>query len=372
MATVNFLYGERISKLILKPVRLAIGIMVVGNPLLLLWCGWPEPHAIIGKGLVGEFGTVVQVLFGVFVFYGLIVFPAITVSRLLRPKPKALLDEKTETLDLWPKHGAKLIGDGRWRWATHLPFNQTFRLDFTELTLAVPGLPRTWDGLTFHVVSDLHFFGTPSPLYFDELIERMNAWPVPDVLILAGDYVDSRKHHRWIEPLLGRLKWREAGLAILGNHDEHYRPDRIRRRLARLGCHVLSSTWKELTIRGERCIVLGHEGPWFRPAPDLKNAPPDLFRLGLSHTPDNFYWAQKNRVNLLFCGHVHGGQVRVPVVSSIFVPSVYGRRFDCGVFEGGGSVMVVSRGASGKEPIRFRCNAQVLRVTLRVPREATP
>ncbi|HET6574847.1 MAG TPA: hypothetical protein VFG68_14675, partial [Fimbriiglobus sp.] len=99
--------------------------------------------------------------------------------------------------------------------------------------------------------------------------------------------------------------------------------------------------------------------------PDLSDAPPDLFRLCLSHTPDNFYWGQRNRVRLMVCGHVHGGQVRVPVIGSIFVPSIYGRRFDGGVFEGGGTVMVVGRGLSGKEPLRFRCKPQVVRLTLR-------
>ena len=33
--------------------------------------------------------------------------------------------------------------------------------------------------------------------------------------------------------------------------------------------------------------------------------------------------------------------------------------------EGGGTVMVVGRGLSGKEPLRFRCNPQVIRLTLR-------
>jgi hypothetical protein len=53
-------------------------------------------------------------------------------------------------------------------------------------------------------------------------------------------------------------------------------------------------------------------------------------------------------------------------VGSIFVPSVYGRRFDAGVFGVGGTVMVVGRGLSGREPLRFRCRPQVLRLTLTV------
>ena len=35
--------------------------------------------------------------------------------------------------------------------------------------------------------------------------------------------------------------------------------------------------------------------------------------------------------------------------------------FDMGVFEEAGTVMVVNRGLSGREPIRFRCNPQVMR-----------
>jgi predicted MPP superfamily phosphohydrolase len=67
----------------------------------------------------------------------------------------------------------------------------------------------------------------------------------------------------------------------------------------------------------------------------------------------------------MLCGHVHGGQIRLPVVGSIFVPSLYSRRFDMGVFENGETVMVVNRGLSGKEPLRFCCHPQVVRITLR-------
>ena len=130
-----------------------------------------------------------------------------------------------------------------------------------------------------------------------------------------------------------------------------------------MGYTVLGNGWVEATIRGVPCVVIGHEGPWFRPPPDLSSAP-GHYRLCLSHTPDNFYWGIANRIPLMLCGHVHGGAIRLPVIGSIFVPSIYGRRFDQGVFEQDGTVMVVNRGLSGREPIRFRCNPQVLCVKL--------
>src|SRR5262245_39784535 len=147
MATVNFLYGERISKIILKPVRLAIGLLVVGNPILLLVLGWPEPQAVVGEALTGYFGPLTQIVAGILTTYGLVVFPAITTMRLLRPKPKALVAERTETINLWKQYGRELVGNGRWRWAVWLPFNQVFRVDFTEQTLEIAGLPPEWDGL---------------------------------------------------------------------------------------------------------------------------------------------------------------------------------------------------------------------------------
>jgi predicted MPP superfamily phosphohydrolase len=284
---------------------------------------------------------------------------------LLRPRPRAVLDETTETVDFWKECGREVLGSGNWKWAAHLPCNGVFQVDFTRLTLAVPGLPPAWDGLSILFLSDLHFYGSPGRPFFEAVVDRLAAGPTPDLVILGGDYLDTEHHHGWIAPILGRLNATEGKYAVLGNHDKSHDPDRVRQELATGGYAVLGNGWREATVRGVRCVLVGHEGPWFRPGPDLSSALPDLFRLCVSHTPDNFYWGQRNRVGLMLCGHVHGGQIRVPVVGSIFIPSRYGRRFDQGVFERNGTVMVVGRGLSGKEPLRFRCRPQVLRITLR-------
>ena len=368
---LNNFYGRRIPKKFLKPWRLFTGILIVAG-LPLLWWSFEYKYRV-ELYPEGTWSTLVYFYAAYCLFTGLIVFPILTVARLLRRRPSSLIEEKTDTLDLWPEFGERLVGDGNWQRLTRIPGNGAFKVDFTELALAPPRLPRAWDGLSILLLSDFHFHGTPSREYFQRILDEINSQPPADIVALAGDYVDSDAHREWIASLLGQLKWKECGLAILGNHDEHHGPEQIRDELAKIGYRVFSNRSETLPIRGVPCEVIGHEGPWFQPAPVLASkSKSKSFRLCLSHSPDSFYWGQRHGIDLMLCGHVHGGQIRLPVIGSIFVPSVYSRRFDMGVFEQNGTLMVVGRGLSGKEPIRFRCNPQVIRIALKSPARTTP
>src|SRR5262249_38488998 len=251
-----------------------------------------------------------------------------------------------------------------WRMA-RVPGNQLLQVELMERTLQLPRLPSVWNGLTILHLGDFHFHGTPEREFFRVVIEECLNWGVPDLLCLTGDFVDSMKHHRWIMPLIGRLKWKAAGLAILGNHDLYYNPNRLRRRLRRIGLNVLGNRWQQLEIRGETMIVVGHEGPWARPGPDVRDCPAGMFRLCLSHTPDNICWARRHRIRLMLWGHTHGGQVRVPIFGSLFVPSRYSRKYDGGVFDESPTMLCVTRGLSGREPLRINCRPEATWITLR-------
>ncbi len=364
-AQLNSVYARPWPKALLKPWRYVTGALILSFPLL-LWTAKNPDYCdySFGDPMNGVWSHVVLLYTAACFFMGALVFPLVTLVRTLRKSPACVVSESTRTFNLWPELGEKLIGDGKGRALTRLPGNGAFKFDLTDLTLALPDLPPEWDGLTILLLSDLHFHGTPSRAYFERVLDELTTGPVPDLVCLAGDFVDTDTHRAWIQPLLGRLHAREAKLAILGNHDKHHDPEGLRADLAAAGYAVLGNDWRAITIRGVPCVAVGHEGPWFAPPPDLRSAPIGPFRLCLSHTPDNFYWSIAHGVGLVLCGHVHGGAIRVPVIGSIFVPSVYGRRFDMGVFEESGTAMVVSRGVSGKEPLRFRCNPQAVRIKL--------
>ncbi len=298
------------------------------------------------------------------------VAPVCELFYLLRTSAPQLVKETAETIDVAKALGYAPSGHGKDARSCKLPLNQCFQVEFTEKTLVLPQIPEAWDGLSILHLTDLHLCGTPDRAFFHYVMEHCMKTRVPDLLLLTGDVVDSERHHRWIVPVLGKLRWNVGAYAILGNHDSWRDVPLIRRRLRRVGMTVLANTWQQVSVRGEPMTVIGHEGPWFTPIPDLTECPQGIFRLLLSHTPDNIVWAQRNQIDLMLAGHVHGGQIRLPVLGSVFVPSRYSRKYDCGTFHEAPTVMHVGRGLSGQHPLRFFCKPEVTWIILRKSRES--
>jgi predicted MPP superfamily phosphohydrolase len=359
-------YALPLPRIMLRGFRAFVALAIVGGPLWLVASGqWP-----VASGARANFSSLATSHWPLATYLlvcwviGLGIVPSLVTFRLLQKQPQALLSNHTRTLNVAEELGYKPIGRGRYRHLARLPRNEVFQVDFAERALQVPDLPPAWDGLTILHLSDLHFAGSPDREFYQKVMDECRAWE-PDLVALTGDFVDSDYHRRWIVPLLGRLRWRIAAFAVLGNHDYWHEPSLIRRRLRRLGIHVLGNTWKQIEVRGLPLVVIGHEGPWFRPGPDLSNCPRDTFRLCLSHTPDNIGWARANNVRLMLSGHNHGGQIRFPLIGSVFVPSLYGRRYDCGLFDEPPTMLHVVRGLAGKQPLRFNCRPEVVKLVLR-------
>jgi predicted MPP superfamily phosphohydrolase len=288
--------------------------------------------------------------------------PSITIYRHVR-RPRALAQNHTRSINFAAQIGFDPVGHGKYRHLARLPFNQAFEVDFAEKVLHLPNLPAALDGLSILHLSDLHFGGTPDREFYLAAMDVCHEWD-PDILAITGDVVDSDHHHRWILPVLSRLRWRDGAFAILGNHDTWYEPSLVRRRLRKLDIDVIGNSWKTFDVRGEKIVVIGNEGPWISPISDLKNCPEKLFRLCLSHTPDNLPWARRNNVDLVLAGHCHGGQVRIPGFGSILVPSRFGRRYDCGTFDEPPTVLHVVRGLAAQHPLRYNCRPEIAKLIL--------
>jgi predicted MPP superfamily phosphohydrolase len=67
----------------------------------------------------------------------------------------------------------------------------------------------------------------------------------------------------------------------------------------------------------------------------------------------------------MLAGHTHGGQICFPLIGPILAPSHYGVRYAAGTFDLPPTLMHVSRGVSGLQPLRFNCPPELAKLVLR-------
>ena len=276
----------------------------------------------------------------------------------------------------------RLVGSvGRMRRIARLPGNEQFTIEVSTKTYDLPRLPACWEGLSIVHLTDCHFYSGVTRAFFEAVCDQAAALN-PDLFVFSGDLLDDQQRLEWLPATLGRLRGRLGQYFVLGNHDWYLDTAATRREFARLGWSDLSP--KPVTIdisdsshdAGHQAhsapstastplVLCGDESPWMGSHPDLSETSADVFRILVSHTPDNITWARHNQIDLMLAGHTHGGQIRLPILGPVYSPSRFGCRFASGVFWLDPTLMYVSRGISGTEPIRYNCRPEVTRLMLR-------
>jgi predicted MPP superfamily phosphohydrolase len=241
-------------------------------------------------------------------------------------------------------------------------------------TLHLPHWPRTLDGLRVGVMTDLHS-GVPHA-GLDAIrrwVAAMNA-EAPDLIALVGDYADA--HFVWggrlaPEPVAAELAALRAPLgrfAVLGNHDWKQFGSRAWTALEHEGLTVLENRSTAVEARGVRLHVAGVADTRIR-RPDVAAAlaavPPGEPVVLLSHDPDLFPEVPA-RVALTLSGHTHGGQIAIPVLRRLAIPSRYGERYVRGhVAEHGRHLYVSSGLGTSAIPVRLFAPPEIVVLELR-------
>ncbi|HYR29985.1 MAG TPA: metallophosphoesterase, partial [Thermoanaerobaculia bacterium] len=193
----------------------------------------------------------------------------------------------------------------------------------------------------------------------------------PDLVLLGGDFVTWERHIPLMaEVLLTDLKARDGVFAILGNHDYWANPDKVVATMSERGVRFIIN--RSVAIRrGDDAISLLGIDEVYRGTPDLDaafaNVDGRLPILGVSHHPDIIDILDERKIDLLVCGHTHGGQIRFPFFGSIVVPSRHEQRYASGFSRAGSVLMYVSRGVGAIPPLRVLCRPEVATFTLRCP-----
>ncbi len=95
----------------------------------------------------------------------------------------------------------------------------------------------------------------------------------------------------------------------------------------------------------------------------------DGYRILLSHRPELFDAYISAGMDLVFTGHAHGGQIRLPFLGGLVAPNQgFFLKYDAGLFTQGQMNMIVSRGVGNSIiPVRVLNRPEVAVVQLANP-----
>lgn len=225
-------------------------------------------------------------------------------------------------------------------------------------------------------ISDLHnkMFGKDQRRLIKK-IERLN----PDIIVITGDLVDSRRYN-----LNKALKFINSAIDIApiyyvsGNHEARTRMyTKVKETLEDAGVIILDNTMISINSNID---IIGVPDPDF--LDDFffnstntseiinileKYCNDEKFQILLAHRPELFSLYSEYNIDLIFSGHAHGGQMRLPFIGGIFAPNQgFFPKFIEGMHVQNKSTMYVSRGLGNSIfPFRIFNKPEIVVVTLK-------
>lgn len=245
----------------------------------------------------------------------------------------------------------------------------------TKYNITSSKLGKEFDGLKLVVLSDLHnhSFGKSN----DRLIKRIEELS-PDIILISGDMITK---HKPCMPsiayiLLENLVNKYPVYYAYGNHEQKFQDlimdnpsdenDRIlystwveyHNKLASIGVNFLDNNAITLIRSNSKLRINGIsiDREYFKhftiPSMEkeyltklLRKREEDAYQILIAHSPVYFHNYIDWGADLILCGHLHGGIVRIPIIGGIASPQVnLFPKYDAGSFHENNQVMIVSRG----------------------------
>ena len=255
-------------------------------------------------------------------------------------------------------------------------------LEINEYKIVSNSVPQNFHGFRIAQVSDLHNaeFGEGN----SKLLELLSQTE-PDIIVLTGDLIDSRQTDIKIALAFAQEAMKIAPVYFVsGNHEARVSEyEDLKMGLAEAGVIVLENQKVEITRDGEAITLMGIDDPSFqesylfgdaesvaKQAIEMLQSESDGYTVLLSHRPELFELYVKTGMDLVFCGHAHGGQFRLPFLGGLVAPNQgFFPKYDAGQFTEENTTMIVSRGVGNSIiPIRFNNRPEIILAELKVLR----
>ena len=252
-------------------------------------------------------------------------------------------------------------------------------LEVNEYEIVSDRIPEAFAGFRIAQVSDLHNkdFGEGYGQLLT-LLSQIN----PDIIVVTGDLIDSRQTDLDIAL---EFAWQAGKIArvyyVSGNHEARIPEyEDLKIGLVKAGVVILENQKVQITREGETITLMGIDDPSFqedylfgdsesvaRQAIENLQNESDGYTILLSHRPELFDLYVDTEMDLVFSGHAHGGQFRLPFVGGLVAPNQgFFPKYDAGQFNEENTTMIVSRGVGNSIiPIRFNNRPEIIVAELR-------
>lgn len=244
-------------------------------------------------------------------------------------------------------------------------------IEVIPIQLTLPHLTSAFDDFKIVQISDIHVSRYMTQKRLNKIVALINEQK-PDVVVITGDF-DSKnasfQSHILVAELT-KINPQEITLAVLGNHD-HFRHKEVgvRAALAKSNVLELNNTVYTIYRNQEKLHFAGIDDPYVG-KPDLKQVLQQLSvegaAIALVHEPDFAdRLVQTHKFDLQLSGHSHGGQVNIPVLGAVVLPTG-GRKYVLGLSYIQDLLEYTNRGIGMTAiPIRFNSRPEITVFTLK-------
>lgn len=232
----------------------------------------------------------------------------------------------------------------------------------TTITVTEKNLPYAFNGFRIAQVSDLH----NSDLWEKAIVQLNKA--DPDIIVITGDIVDAKRTDiaQTMAFIAQAIQIADC-FYVSGNHEMNISSEEyaiLTEGMKQMGVYILEDTQVSVHRNGSYIALAGHGWGDTASVRDITDF--DGYRILLSHQPEGMEDYVKAGYDLVFSGHAHGGQIRIPFLGGIFAPGQgLFPKYDSGHYTQGRTDLIVSRGIGNSSfPIRFNNRPEVVLVIL--------
>ena len=242
--------------------------------------------------------------------------------------------------------------------------SQNLQTQRNDISISIKDPDVTPISLSIAVIGDTHLPEGREPVAaFRELLLGVKA-AEPDLVLLVGDYIFDPKSeqlsaHR--ENIINAMKLVDPipRAVVLGNYESWSNADNWLAEFERLGVDVMENEVTVLeTAEGPVCVRgLGDKFTSRFAYIDYPDECKSIPKLTITHDPAGAF--DRRVKGLVIAGHTHCGQVSLPFVGPLWVPTDAPSFAHCGLHEGSNITVFVTSGVGTSIlPLRYGAQSQ--------------